>query len=58
MQQALFTNEAIQQLKYNLLQVEIDKRDLLLAQKDKEIQSLKYSQRTYKGNATKRQQKK
>ncbi len=57
MQQSLFTTEAIQQLKYNLLQVEIDKRDLLLAQKDKEIQSLKYSQRSYKGGATKRKKK-
>lgn len=49
-QLALFTNEAIQQWKYNLLQAELTKAQ-------EQIQSLKYSQRSYKGGATKRKKK-
>lgn len=49
-QLAIFTKESIQKWKYNLLQAELTKAQ-------EQIQALKYSQRSYKGGATKRKKK-
>lgn len=49
-QLAIFTKEAIQQWKYNLLQAELTKAQ-------EQLQKLKNSVRTYRGNATKRKKK-
>jgi len=46
----IFTDEARLQWKYNLLQAELTKAQ-------EQIQALKYSQRSYKGGATKRKKK-